>query len=138
MVISCIVSVMLSVRRKNIMKLDQITIRTSRFDEETAFYRDIVKLQIEREIREENLHIVFLSNGEGETCIEIIQDEEAQLSGNPYLSIGFHTQDAEQLRNKLIELDYDASPMESPAPVVRFFFVKDPAGVRVQFVEGGK
>ena len=117
------------------MKLDQITVRTSAFEEEVAFYRDIVKLQIVREVNEEDLHIIFLSDGEGEPCIEVIRDEEAQLSGNPYLSIGFRTSDADRLRNTLLELGYDATPIESPSAAVQFFFVKDPAGVRVQFAE---
>ena len=117
------------------MKLDLITVRTSAFEEEVAFYRDIVKLQIVRELNEDDLHIIFLSDGEGEPCIEVIRDEEAQLSGNPYLSICFCTSDAERLRNTLLDLGYDATPVESPAAEVQFFFVKDPAGVRVQFSE---
>ena len=28
----------------------------------------------------------------------------------------------------------EVSPIESPVPYVRFFFVKDPAGVTVQFM----
>ena len=39
-----------------------------------------------------------------------------------------------QMREKLAALGMKVSPMESPAPYVRFFFVKDPAGVTVQFM----
>lgn len=119
------------------MRMDQVTIRTARFDEEIAFYRDIVKLRIVREIHKGERNIVFLSDGPDSTCIEVIRNPDADHSGNPYLSIGFHTDDAERLRNELLKQGYDASPMESPAPVVKFFFVRDPAGVTVQFVQGG-
>lgn len=119
------------------MRMDQVTIRTARFEEEIAFYRDIVKLQIVREIHEGSRNIVFLSDGPESTCIEVIQNPEASRTGNPYLSVGFHTEDAERLRNELLKQGYEVSPMESPAPVVKFFFVKDPAGIAVQFVQGG-
>ncbi|MBR2759948.1 MAG: VOC family protein [Solobacterium sp.] len=120
------------------MKMDQVTIRTRRFEEEIQFYHNIVGLTIERRIDRGDLHIVFLSNQPGETCIEVIQNHDADHTGNPFLTIGFHTEDAEKLRDHLIDLGYEASAMESPAPVVKFFFIKDPAGVSVQFVEGGR
>jgi len=117
------------------MKLEHITIRTDRFDDELAFMQDIAGLQVMREIKDEHIHIIFLSNREGEPCIELIDDSEADFSGNPYLSVGFLTEDAESLRSELIQMDYSVSAMESPSPTVRFFFVKDPAGVKIQFIQ---
>jgi len=35
---------------------------------------------------------------------------------------------------ELIRMGLEVSPMISPAPQVHFFFVKDPAGVNVQFM----
>ena len=73
------------------MKILQVTIRTNKFEEELAFYKEIVGLKIVRDLREKSRGIVFLA-------------------------------------------DSEVSPIESPAPYVRFFFVKDPAGVTVQFM----
>ena len=42
------------------MKMLQVTIRTNRFAEELAFYRDIVGLGIVRDLREKGRGIVFL------------------------------------------------------------------------------
>ena len=119
------------------MKMAQVTIRTAVFDKEVSFYRDVVGLKTVHELQEGLLHIVFLSNGEGETCIEVIDQSDAGKTCNPYLSIGFRRADATRLRQELMQKGYEPTPMESPAPAVQFFFVKDPAGVAVQFVEGG-
>lgn len=116
------------------MKMLQVTIRTSRFAEELAFYKDIVGLKIVRDLREKGRGIVFLADVEGDTCIEIIDTPDADDAGNELLSIGFDSGDAEKMREKLIEAGMEVSPMESPVPYVRFFFVKDPAGVNVQFM----
>lgn len=116
------------------MKMLQVTIRTSKFAEELAFYRDIVGLKIVRDLREKGRAIVFLADVEGDTCIEIIDTPGGDDAGNRLLSIGFDSGDVEKMREKLLEAGMEVSPIESPAPNVRFFFVKDPAGVTVQFM----
>ena len=117
------------------MKMAQVTIRTNKYEEEVRFYQEIVGLQTQRQIHEGPLNIVFLADEKGDTCIEVIQTEGAETAGNPFLSIGFRTMDAERIRQQLRASGYDVSEMESPAPAVSFFFVNDPAGIRVQFVE---
>ena len=116
------------------MQMLHVTIRTGKFDEELAFYRDIVGLKILRDLREKGRGIVFLADSEGDTCIEIIDASNADDAGNKFLSIGFDSGDADKMREKLIALGMEVSPIESPVPYVRFFFVKDPAGVTVQFM----
>ena len=116
------------------MKMLQVTIRTSKFAEELAFYRDIVGLKIVRDLREKGRAIVFLADVEGDTCIEIIDTPGGDDASNWLLSIGFDSGDVEKMREKLIETGMEVSPIESPVPYVRFFFVKDPAGVTIQFM----
>ena len=70
----------------------------------------------------------------GDTEIEIIENPHAEISGNENLSIGFHAENLDSLRETLIADGLAPSPMISPMPNVRFFFVKDPAGVTVQFM----
>ena len=79
-------------------------------------------------------NMVFLANEEGETEIEIIEVPEAADAGNENLSIGFLTDDVAAKREELSALGLKVSPMISPNPKVSFFFVKDPAGVRIQFM----
>ena len=92
------------------MKMQHVTILTKYFDEEIKFYEDYAGLKIVRDMRP-HMDLVFLADGPEETKVEIIRNPEAEASGNQYILI-------------------------SPNPHVKFFYVKDPAGVRVQFVEG--
>ena len=117
------------------MKMGHVTVRTDKFSEETAFYQEIAGLKIVRDLRERGSEIVFLADQENETRIEVISVKQAVNSGSEWLSIGFHTEDAGKLRDELRMKGLTVSEITSPAPSVRFFFVKDPAGVNVQFVE---
>ena len=83
------------------MKLLHVTIQTSRFEEEIAFYRDIACLSVERDMRPAGRSMVFLSDAAGDTCIEIIGAPGAAACNAPDLSIGFKTEDAQALREKL-------------------------------------
>ena len=116
------------------MKMMHVTIRTAKFEEEIDFYQNIAGLSIERDMRPMGRNLVFLSNAPGETCIEIIEAPEAANCGNEYLSVGFATEDVDAKRAALIAAGLEATPMISPGPNVKFFFVKDPAGVNVQFM----
>lgn len=115
------------------MKMQHVTVQTARFEEEIAFYRDIVALTIRRDARP-GRNMVFLSDTDGDTCMEIIENPDSHDAGNAWLSVGFKTQDVEALRSELEERGYAPSPMTSPGPGVKFFFVRDPAGVNVQFI----
>jgi lactoylglutathione lyase len=121
-------------RRIFAMKMLHVTIRTAKFEEEIGFYQNIAGLSIERDMRPMGRNMVFLSNAPGETCIEIIEAPEAADCGNEFLSVGFATKDVDAKRAELIAAGLEATPMISPGPNVKFFFVKDPAGVNVQFM----
>lgn len=114
------------------MKMQHITIQSGAFDEAVKFYQEIVGLKIVGEINGPH-HIAFLANGEGETAVEIIDNPDAAYEGSG-ISIGFTVDDVEKFRDELIEKGFEPGPMISPNPNVKFFFVKDPSGVSVQFI----
>ena len=115
------------------MKMLHVTIQTKFFHEEMDFFLKHVGLKIERDMRPFGRNMVFLNNGESETCIEIIEND-AEFAGNENLSVGFLTEDLEKKREELIADGFEPTPMISPAPNVKFFFVTDPAGVKIQFM----
>ncbi|MBP3759539.1 MAG: VOC family protein [Firmicutes bacterium] len=117
------------------MKIQHVTILTRNFEEEIRFYEEFAGLEVVQDARP-HMDLVFLSNGQGETRVEIIRNPEAEESGSQYISIGFGTDDAEALREEYIARGLETTELISPNPSVKFFYVKDPAGVRVQFVEG--
>ena len=87
--------------------------------------------------------IEFMTNDEIGDCAILIdefekiynnRDDEDGDAGNEFLSVGFRTDNAEAKREALLAAGLEVSPMMRPNPQVRFFFVRDPAGVNVQFM----
>ncbi|MDO4868871.1 MAG: VOC family protein [Bacillota bacterium] len=115
------------------MKFLHVTIQTNQFEKEIEFYEKEVGLTIQRDMRPKK-DLVFLANGSGETCVEVIRADEADTSGNPHLSIGFQAEDVTAKHEEMAAAGYQVTPMISPMPGVQFFFVTDPAGVNVQFI----
>ncbi|HUM56356.1 MAG TPA: VOC family protein, partial [Bacillota bacterium] len=93
---------------------------------------EIAGLKIQREMKGP-FSIVFLANAEDETCIELIESKDICYSGEG-ISIGFHVPDVEKYHEELQKKGFDPTPIEAPAPNVKFFFVKDPGGVMIQFI----
>jgi len=116
------------------MKMLHVTIRTEKFDDEMEFYREIIGLKIINDMRPMGRNMIFLVDSEGETEIEVIETPGAGNAGNENLSIGFQTENVAAKREELIAKGMDVSPMIQPNPHVQFFFVKDPAGVNIQFM----
>ena len=116
------------------MKMIHVTIQTKSFDKELEFYQDVVGLQIMTDLRPMGRNMIFLADRQGDTEIEIIENPNADNSGNEHFSIGFKTDDVNAKHSELEEKGFDVSPMINPMPQVQFFFVKDPAGVSVQFM----
>ena len=78
----------------------------------------------------DTIYIVDIKNNR----VASIENPDAVNSGNENLSIGFQTDDPDAICQVLTEGGFSPSPFVSPAPTVRFFFVTDPAGVKVQFI----
>lgn len=116
------------------MKLVHITIQTNHFDEELYFYQTYVGMKIQSDLRPAGKPIVFLADPASETQLELIENPDADNSGNEHLSIGFHANSLDALHTSFEQDGFAPSPMTSPMPQVQFFFVKDPAGVNVQFI----
>ena len=116
------------------MKLLHVTIQTNKFEDELKFYLDETGLKITRDMRPMGRNMIFLADKEGDSEIEIIEKPDAASSGNENLSIGFQTEDVMAKYEDLKARGFAVSPMICPNPHVKFFFVKDPAGVNGQFM----
>ncbi|NLO41016.1 MAG: VOC family protein [Ruminiclostridium sp.] len=118
------------------MKFCWCTIMVRDMEESIRFYRDIVGLSIVRELTVwPNIKIVFMGDGGDE--LELIHNPRlnAETMGNG-LSIGFITESVEEMmqfvQSKGIEIE--SGPFQ-PNQFVTFFNVRDPNGLRVQFIE---
>lgn len=116
------------------MKIAHITIQTKNFEKEIHFYETYAGMTVQTDMRPMGRNMVFLAEKNGDTEVEIIEKAEADHAGNENLSIGFHAENIDALRDQLAADGFTVTDFITPAPGVRFFFVKDPAGVNVQFM----
>ncbi|MEL7570758.1 MAG: VOC family protein [Eubacteriaceae bacterium] len=115
------------------------TIHVKDMEQSIKFYEEIVGLTIDRRYPAgPGREIVFL--GEGSTKVELIYDKAHQTEDKfGDISLGFEVKSAEEkvefLKQKGIKLHTD---IFSPNPTIKFFFIKDPDGLNIQFVENIK
>jgi len=109
------------------------TVHVKDIDESIKFYEDVVGLKVDKRFSGGGkTEIAFL--GSGDTQLELIGGAGA-YEGNG-ISIGFRVDDldAKMAFVKAKGIAVHSGPF-APNPVTRFFFVQDPDGLLVQFVE---
>ena len=118
------------------MKLVHVTIKVRDLDSSLEFYQKVVGLTIRRDMRTvPGMPIVFLSDEAGDTNVELIGSQEADSYSGSGISIGFKTDDIHGQYKRIQELGLSPGEMISPVPGTNFFFVADPDGLTVQFIE---
>lgn len=118
------------------MSMSHVTIMVKDLEKSMEFYEKCVGLKVVRDLRVQNAEtpIVFMAADKTDTAVELVANQAYTYSGGG-ISFGFQVGDAEAERTKKQSEGYDPGPMMSPNPFVKFFFVKDPDGVAVQFIE---
>ena len=111
------------------------TLRVNNLDESIQFYTDVIELEVINRFKAGPLEIAFL--GRGETKIELIcTDESCKTNTGNDISWGFEVKSIDQtfalVKEKGIEIE--SEPFQ-PNAHVRYFFIKDPNGMRIQIVE---
>ncbi len=118
------------------MKFCWVTINVKDMEASLRFYREVVGLELERSMKPNpGMELAFL--GAGGTQVELIRDAKGQSYGaGEGISLGFEVDSVDRkvamLRAKGIEPH--SGPFQ-PNPSVKFFYVLDPDGLKVQFVE---
>ena len=118
------------------MKFCWCTISVKSMEESLKFYEEVLNLKISSRFQDgQNKEIAFLGNGE--TQVELVWDKNLKPLGNiEGISLGFEVESVEKMVDFIKEkgLEVESGPFQ-PSPAVKFFFVKDPNGVSIQFVE---
>lgn len=118
------------------MKFCWTTIMVKNMDDSLKFYQEIVGLTIDRKfLAGPGMEIAFL--GDGETKVELICNENLkQVKIGEDISLGFKVESVNKMMNFIKEkgLEIHSGPFE-PNPDTKFFYVLDPNGLKIQFVE---
>ena len=118
------------------MKFLWTTILVNNMDESLKFYEEIVGIKlVDRFPAGPGMEISFL--GEGETKVELICNEKLkELDAGSRVTLGFKVESLEEKINfikgkgtKII-----TGPIQ-PNPSIKYFIIKDPNGVKIQFAE---
>ncbi|NLY72798.1 MAG: VOC family protein [Tissierellia bacterium] len=112
-----------------------VTLQVANMERSLGFYREIVGLETYRHIELPGREIYFL--GSGETKLELICSQEiVDVSIGQSISLGFGVDSLEKKMDFIRErgLEIDSGPF-SPNPSTSFFYILDPDGVRIQFIE---
>lgn len=121
------------------MKFCWTTLTVKDLDASINFYKEFVGLDVNRRFKpNETMELAFL--GSEPTELELIWDSLAPASVSEGISMGFMVEGKlEDVMEKLKAKGFtNQSEIHSPNPVMRFFFVKDPDGFSVQFVEDNR
>lgn len=119
------------------MKFSWITLIVNNFDETLEFYKDIVGLKLIRKVdtTSEGYRIVFL--GDQIEQIEIIENTMLKnISMGRNISIGFIVDSLEDTIKHLEtnKIRIHSGPLQ-PSPNIKFIYVLDPNGLKVQFAQ---
>lgn len=118
------------------MKFCWSTLTVKDMEESLKFYKEIVGLKENKRFQAgPGMEIVFL--GEGETQIELIYNaNKKDINMGADISLGFQVSSLDEMMEFVKEkgIDIHSGPFQ-PNPSTRFFYVLDPNGLRIQFVE---
>lgn len=114
------------------MQIRHIALRVRDLERSIAFYETIAQLQVQRRTKVEPAELAFLSNGEGETQIELIHIPDTQAFEGKGMFICFETNALDEMHALATDQGFHPSDIQAPGDGTRYFYVYDPDGVSVQ------
>lgn len=114
------------------MHIRQLTIMVKNLEESIEFYETIAELKVSRRFKEGPGELAFLTNGGGETEIELVYMPQAQKFEGKGFSICFVTHKLDEMHELLQNKGLAPSDIRNPDAQSRYFYVYDPNGVSIQ------
>lgn len=114
------------------MYIKHITFRVKNLEQSVKFYETIPELKVGRRISAGPANIAFMTNGEGETEIELLHIPDGPTFEGKGMFICFATDKLEKQHQLATDLGLNPSPIQDPGDQTCYFYVYDPDGVSVQ------
>ena len=118
------------------MKFCWSTVNVKNLEKSLMFYTEIVGLKVNKRLNAgPGVEIAFL--GDGETKVELICNEKSKgVNFGQDISLGFEVDSVDKMIAFAKEkgIDIHSGPFQ-PNPHTKFFYVLDPNGLKIQFVE---
>ncbi len=114
-----------------------VTINVQDIEKSTAFYNEIVGLTVKRKMNPmPGVEIAFLASEEDKTEIELIMNKKQGSTSFAGLSFGFYVKSLDETIKRLnMKGVTEIERPFQPIPAMKFIFIKDPDGAKVQFIE---
>ena len=123
-------------KEEKIMKFCWTTVTVKNMEESLKFYTEVLGLRVDRRYKAgPDMELAFL--GDGETKLELICNEKIkEVSIGKDISVGFEVESADEMIAYLKGKDIVvfSGPFQ-PNEHIKFFFILDPNGLKVQLVE---
>ncbi|OIP67227.1 MAG: glyoxalase [Candidatus Infernicultor aquiphilus] len=121
------------------MKFCWVTINVKDMEKSLHFYQEIIGLNINRRMKpNSDMEIIFL--GSSETQIELIYNTKVDdIAIGKDISLGFVVDSIEQISEilKKKNIPIHSGPFQ-PNPSIKFIYILDPNGIKIQFIENIK
>ncbi|MHC1719900.1 MAG: VOC family protein [Clostridiaceae bacterium] len=114
------------------MHIQHVTFMVSNLEKSIEFYETITELKISRRFKAGPGEVVFLTNGSGETEIELVYMPQGQKFEGKGMFICFATDKLDAMHKLAQDKGLKPSAIQNPDIETRYFYVYDPDGVSVQ------
>jgi lactoylglutathione lyase len=118
------------------MKLSWVTLTVKDIEASIRFYTEVVGLTVDsRRPAGPQVELAFL--GDGETKVELVCNQAiSKFDMGQNISLGFEVDSVDETMTafKAKGIAIHSGPFQ-PAPYIRFFFITDPDGLKIQLIE---
>ena len=114
------------------MKIKHIAIRVRDLEKSISFYETVAGLKIGKRLSSPPAELAFMTNGNDETEIELINIPDSQFFEGKGMFICFETDKLDKMHKIVSENGFKPSGIQTPNDGTRYFYVYDPDGVSVQ------